>query len=106
MLFIKEEGNCVSTSTRDELAQKLDISENQPNPFSSYTTINVNADQRMDLEFGVFDLMGRQLFRQDVTLLEGSNTLEFDGSHLPNGMYLYSLSDGKSRITKKMVVHK
>ena len=106
-LFVKEEGseNCFAVSTDDYLQQNLSL-KNSPNPFSGLTDIQINSFINDQLEFRVSDLMGRVVHREITEVIQGDNVLTFDGSALPEGIYLYSLSNEKGRISNKMIVNR
>jgi hypothetical protein len=106
-LFVKEEGseNCWVPTGTNELVDFVSMT-NRPNPFSDWTTIEINSDLVGTYQFTVSDVMGRNLYQQPVDIVEGQNLIEFDGSQLANGIYVYSLSDGRNMISKRMVVNK
>lgn len=78
----------------------------QPNPSSgpSMVTFTLPETGRATLE--VFDINGRlvrSLFNSVAD--EGMDyRLEFDGSHLPNGVYLYRLTTNKEVVTEKFMI--
>lgn len=104
-LEVKAEGECITTSTRDYLNQQISLI-NTPNPFGYETTIEVTSLSREELTFEVFDLVGKRVHTERVTILTGTNRIPFDGSQLQNGIYTYSFSNGESRVSNKMVVLK
>ncbi len=108
-LFVKEEGseNCFMgvTSTTDFVRQNLSI-RNAPNPFSGRTNIEINSFISDDFDFKIYDLMGKELYRERVQITQGDNRLPFDGSFLPEGAYLYSLSNEKGIISSKMMINR
>ena len=91
--------------TYESFASQFRIS-NLPNPTSGWTQIKVNAQIGGTFDFFVSDVMGQRLHREQVTILPGENTIDYNGSHLPNGVYLYSLSNGREMVTRKMVVNR
>jgi len=97
--------NCFVVGTDDVFASSLDI-KNVPNPFSTYTQIQVLSGIQQDIQFEVYDVIGNRLHSQSIALAEGENFIDFDGSNLPNGMYVYSLKNGDRIISKRMVVSK
>lgn len=99
-----EDPACLTSSTERILAG-FDI-RNSPNPFSYSTDIVIDAETTGEYEFRVHDVLGKQVHRQVIHIVEGQNTLAFDGQNLSEGMYLFSLSDGRSVITKKMIVNR
>ncbi|MEO8665395.1 MAG: T9SS type A sorting domain-containing protein, partial [Ignavibacteria bacterium] len=83
-----------------------------PNPFNPKTIINyelpsnVNG-QRADVKLIVYDLLGKEI----VTLVDakqnpGSYSIDFDGSNLPSGIYLYKLTTGEYIEVRKMTLLK
>lgn len=105
-LVVKPAGsaNCLMVDTYEQFASRFSIS-NQPNPTSGWTQIQVDAQSGGAFDFIVSDMLGQQLHRQRVAILPGENTIDFNGSHLPNGVYLYSLSNGREMVTRKLVVN-
>lgn len=106
-LVVKPAGseNCYTmTDTRETFASRFSIS-NQPNPSSGWTQVQVNAQIGGNFDFVVSDMLGRKLHRERVAILPGDNTIEYNGSHLPDGVYLYSLSNGREMVSRKMIIN-
>lgn len=89
---------------RSGYANELTILENYPNPFSGVTSIRFNSEEAKPLQFAVYSIIGEEVFSRTVSANYGPNKFDFDGSSLPSGMYIYSLSDGKSISTRKMTI--
>ena len=106
-LFVEEEGsdNCAVVSTNDYVQQNLSL-KNAPNPFSGLTDIQINSFINDRFEFTVSDLLGRVVHREVTDVIQGDNVLSFDGSSLTEGIYIYSLSNEKGRISSKMIVNR
>ncbi|MCB0563656.1 MAG: T9SS type A sorting domain-containing protein [Phaeodactylibacter sp.] len=106
-LVVKPAGsaNCLMVDTYEQFASQFSIS-NQPNPTSGWTQIMVNAQIGGAFDFFVSDVMGQRLYREQVMILPGENIIDYNGSHLPNGVYLYSLSNGREMVTHKMVINR
>ncbi|MEQ8703342.1 MAG: T9SS type A sorting domain-containing protein [Phaeodactylibacter sp.] len=105
-LNIKEEGggNCFS-NTNEDFAADFGLS-NRPNPFGNFTQVVVDAKQSGLYQFFVADLLGREVHQQQIQLIEGENTIDFDGSQLAEGMYLYGITDGRHAATSKMIINR
>jgi hypothetical protein len=105
-LNVKEEGgaNCFS-NTQDAFAEDFSLS-NRPNPFGNLTQVVVDARQSGMYQFFVTDLLGRQVHQQQIQMIEGENTIDFDGSQLAEGMYLYGITDGRHAVTSKMIINR
>ena len=79
--------------------------KNHPNPFTSSTTISFELKEKVaDLQFAVYDLLGAVVYTKRVQSTAGKNSIQFSSDNLPSGMYLYTLSDGTSTVTKKMSI--
>lgn len=92
-----------ATSSVVELLSGFQI-RNVPNPFSERTDILIDSEQSGRYEYRVSDLLGRVLERQVIDIREGDNTISFDGSRLSEGIYLFTLTDGRAVLSQKMVV--
>jgi hypothetical protein len=93
-------------SNSNLLENELSVSENKPNPFSSTTLIDVDAEKSGDYTFTVTDLLGKEILKEEYSFATGKNTIEFDGANLSNGIYIYSLSSEAGSISNKMLISK
>ncbi len=87
--------------------QSYVLGQNFPNPFNPSTTIAFSVPVRSFVSIVVCDILGREV----ATLVnseksEGSYSVRFDASHLPSGMYFYTLRAGDMSQTKKLVLLK
>jgi len=78
---------------------------NDPNPFSSITTIDYYLEKESHVQLSVYDITGKKI----RTLLSkkqsaGKKTLIFDGSELPSGIYICTLEVGNFTKSSKMVL--
>ncbi|MEO0293571.1 MAG: T9SS type A sorting domain-containing protein [candidate division WOR-3 bacterium] len=81
------------------------LDQNHPNPFNSITTIEYYLKEEANVEISIYDIMGKKI----TTVLNkrqcaGKQTLIFNGSDLPSGIYIYTLKVGKTLKSKKMVL--
>ncbi|MCX6638898.1 MAG: T9SS type A sorting domain-containing protein [bacterium] len=78
-----------------------------PNPFNPTTTIRFDLSQAAQVTLEVFDVNGRVVGVQHVEPLQaGSHEIQFDGSGLPSGVYIYRLTAGATSASGKMVLLK
>ncbi|MCB0704561.1 MAG: T9SS type A sorting domain-containing protein [Saprospiraceae bacterium] len=108
-LYVHEENypNCsVYVSDIAETALPIDQIRNIPNPFSERTTIEVVAREAADYQFEVSNLVGERIHTEKVRVEPGANRIEFDGSQLSNGIYLYSFRNENGVVTRKMVINR
>ncbi len=77
-----------------------------PNPTSGNTTIEFAMGYSSEVVFNVTNLLGEVVETQKLAATKGLNTIQLDASAMPNGIYLYTISDGKNSIAKKLTVNK
>lgn len=94
---------CMTSSNDNILVETLEI-QNAPNPFSQVTNIRVVSTLSGDFQFTVRDVLGNKIHQEAVRMSLGANTFAFDGTDLPNGLYVYSFSDGINVVTRKMMI--
>jgi hypothetical protein len=82
---------------------KFDLKQNTPNPFNGSTTIQFNCTTNEKVNFDVFDMLGREMYSDKINAESGVNIITYT-SKLESGTYFYSISNGKNRITKRMIV--
>jgi hypothetical protein len=102
----EETGNPSSSDFPKQFA----LSQNQPNPFARTTSIRFELPEAAAVRLEIFDLQGRSV----AVLAEGAwpagfHTVEWDrldgrGSIARSGVYLYRLTAGPYRQTRKLVL--
>ena len=75
-----------------------------PNPTDGPVTVEVNSPVAGSFKMKIVDMPGRQLAGQDVRMQEGINTLPFDVSTLPNGLYFLVLENELGSWIQKMII--
>ncbi|MCF8275642.1 MAG: T9SS type A sorting domain-containing protein [Flavobacteriales bacterium] len=79
--------------------------QNQPNPFSGQTLISFDLQKQVSMvQFEVFDVLGNRIISRSVSTAKGRNTIDFSANGLASGIYVYTLSDGVDRVTRRMTV--
>lgn len=79
---------------------------NVPNPFSARTAIEFQLGTASPVEVRVFNLLGEELFAQNVQGKVGANRVPFEAGTLPDGVYLYKVQTGKNTFTGRMVLNR
>ena len=105
--YVFEEGspNCSVFSDTDDLNLSVDYFRAWPNPSSGYTQMQINTSKSGEYVLQFSDLFGKVVYTQDLTLSEGENKMGVDLSHLPSGMYTYTISDGLQSKSKKLILN-
>ncbi|MDF1575793.1 MAG: PQQ-binding-like beta-propeller repeat protein [Bacteroidales bacterium] len=85
----------------------FELMQNFPNPFSTMTRIRFNLPQSAFADLKVYNSLGEEictLVREERA--PGLHSIDFDGTHLPGGLYFYKLDAGSFETTRQMVVIK
>jgi hypothetical protein len=108
-------GICTSTSPKElevgvtnPVQTNEAVVKNYPNPFSAKTNIVFTLPQNDKVRLEVYDLSGKliqTLFNGDVSG-EQEYKVEFDGSALTDGIYIYKMTTNDGVITGKMILNK
>ncbi len=98
----------LATDTEEEaVPESFFLGQNYPNPFNPVTTIRYQINDVAKVKLEVFDLMGRRIATLvDTNQAIGTYEVNFEGSQLASGMYLYRLQAGTKVDIKKMMLVK
>ncbi|HSW55129.1 MAG TPA: T9SS type A sorting domain-containing protein [Ignavibacteriaceae bacterium] len=91
----------------NSLPTQLALFNNYPNPFNPLTIIRYKIPQRSFVSMKVYDVLGNLV----TTIVNeeksaGSYEVEFNGTGLTSGIYLYQLHAGSLVVSKKMILLK
>jgi len=81
---------------------------NYPNPFNGNTTITFNTPTENEVSIYIYNTLGEKV----ATLLEhikypqGKNSVNFNATNLPQGIYSYSIQSGGKTYSNKMILLK
>jgi hypothetical protein len=81
-------------SDRSEIPTEYILHQNYPNPFNPTTAIQFNIPQEAMVTMKIYNLLGQEV----ATVLDeeafegGTQTVDFDASMLPSGVYFYQIS--------------
>ena len=83
------------------------LSYNYPNPFSEFTTIEYRLPIGIHVKLEVFDSLGRRVSTLVNGIKEaGTHRIQFDGSQLSSGLYIYRLTTSLDTASGKMMLLK
>lgn len=93
--------------TDETVPADYQLSQNYPNPFNPATMIKFGIPEAGFVMINIYNILGEKVM---VAVNEyknaGTYSVDIDGSNLPSGMYIYSLTTGSTNITKKMMLLK
>jgi len=97
------------TNVYDEkyISNEYNLLQNYPNPFNPSTKIRVTIQEAGNVKLAVYNLLGEkveEVLNQEMT--SGSYEVDFDGSKLSSGVYLYTLKTDNYTASKKMILIK
>lgn len=89
------------------LASEYKLEQNFPNPFNPITKISYSLATKTRVKIKIFDILGHEV----KTLLDdekeaGAYSIEFDGTGLASGIYIFRINASDFTDTKKMVLMK
>jgi hypothetical protein len=85
----------------------FNLSQNYPNPFNPTTKINYSVPFDSKVTISVYSITGElvmELVNDNVSA--GSYSVDFNGSNLASGMYIYKMTAGNFTQTSKMMLMK
>ncbi len=97
----------VETEYRSEIAASFELSQNFPNPFNPFTTIQFRLPKAAQVKLSIYNTRGQEVavlindFRQ-----AGSYSLKWNAENLSSGMYVYRLESGNRVVSRKMLLIK
>ncbi|HRH64794.1 MAG TPA: T9SS type A sorting domain-containing protein [Bacteroidia bacterium] len=80
------------------------VSQNKPNPFHGKTEITVSGPTSEELKIKVCDLLGNVLRNETAIVPKGISSIYLTSDELSPGIYLYTITNGRSSVTRRMIV--
>jgi len=82
---------------------KFMLVNNYVDAVTGITSISFNAPYNMEgLEFNVYSILGSKIHSEKLNVERGVNTVKFNGTRHAAGIYVYTITDGKTMLTNKM----
>ena len=100
-------GPFVGVNVVETIPQTYALLQNFPNPFNPTTKIQFTIVNRLLTIVKVYDVLGREVTTLVNEVKEpGTYTVQFDGSSLASGVYLYRMQSGDFVQTRKSMIIK
>jgi hypothetical protein len=97
------------TDVKDKgiVARTFSLAQNYPNPFNPSTQIRFSIPKQSLVSLKVFNILGQEV----ATLLNkemnsGTYDVDFNAASLSSGIYIYTITAGSYKATKKMMLLK
>jgi len=91
----------------EPIPTEYDLFQNYPNPFNPNTTIRFALPEKAVVKIAVYNLLGQQVAEiANTELNAGYHSVNFNGSALSSGIYLYRISTEKFNKTLKLLLVK
>ncbi|NNJ51789.1 MAG: T9SS type A sorting domain-containing protein [Ignavibacteriaceae bacterium] len=89
------------------IAYSYSLGQNYPNPFNPSTTISYSIEKDGLVRLKVYDILGNEVAELvNKNQLAGKYEISFNASHLPSGIYFYTITSGNYSNTKKLILLK
>ncbi len=75
-----------------------------PNPFSNNAVVEFNAANAGTYTARITNIIGKEMRRETIDVQVGSNAYNINRDNMAAGVYFFSLSNGKSLLTKRFVI--
>jgi len=84
--------------------QKFELKSPFPHPVNDQSKIQFITGEAKDIVFFVFNYLGEKMDEQIIAANRGVNDIFINANNYPNGMYLYSINNGETIISKRMMI--
>jgi hypothetical protein len=95
----------VGVETYSLQTKTFKLNQNYPNPTNELTNIDFVTGESTKIDFMITNLIGDVVSLQTINANRGVNSLVIDTKRYADGVYLYSISDGVSKQTKRLIVN-
>jgi hypothetical protein len=75
-----------------------------PNPFNNRALVSFYSDKALNMTEKLTDMLGGEVYKRSFEANAGVNSREIERNSLPVGVYFYSITDGKSVYTKRLII--
>ncbi len=97
----------IPSAVHDRNKIALALEANHPNPFSHKTTFKYTVVRNGMVRLYLYDELGREMARiVDATKVQGTYSVDFEGSKLPNGSYIVRLENDGGVVSRRVVVQR
>ena len=105
--LVVEEAVVTGIETEETGPELASLSQNYPNPFSSFTSISYTIPRTERVTLKVYDLLGRERLTVTEGLYSaGRHEVTFGARDLASGLYFYRIQAGNFTRTKTLIIER
>lgn len=93
-----------TTGIDESTGLNFSMAQNTPNPCNEVADIQFTVPQLGEVEFRVFNLIGKEVYRNLIQAETGQNNLKIDTRDFSPGVYMYTMTYNGETISKRMVI--
>lgn len=93
-----------STAGINNIANNISNVTVEPNPFASSAKVTFTSNVEGAYTVKMTNLLGEVVSSKEVNILNGTNTFDVNRNGLSSGIYLLSITNGQSAITRKVII--
>jgi subtilisin family serine protease len=88
---------------KPDLPADFNITGIYPNPFNARTTLSWTQPEAGETILTIYDLTGRQVVRQSVTVIKGEHKIHISADQWSSGLYILRLTSGSYSAVERLV---
>lgn len=98
-------GSLIYSNEEEEVSEKVELYPNFPNPFSGTTTITFQLPEEVQVILAVYNIVGQRVVQlYDDIGNRGHNSVVWDASDAPSGIYIVRLEAPATVLTRKITL--
>jgi len=106
-VIVFENDNTKADNSKEPSLHGFELMQNHPNPFSSVTSIRYFLPQSEFVSLKIYNDLGEEMYTLvNEKRAAGLHSIDFDGAHLPGGLYFYKITAGSFSDTKQLLLSK
>ncbi len=80
------------------------MDQNSPNPCNEITAIRYFVPAAGEVEFRIFNLIGKEVYRSLINTEQGEFEFRLDSREFTQGVYMYTMTFNGETLSKRMVI--
>ena len=96
--------NSTSTGIDESTGLSFTMDQNTPNPCAEFTGIRFTVPSAGEVDFRMFNLIGKETYRSLINADQGENFFKMDSREFAPGVYMYTMTYNGVALSKRMVI--